>query len=56
LLSFQAKRERESGEEEMKERKQARILVIDHDESARNSLTAVLKENGYVADVAENGK
>jgi DNA-binding NtrC family response regulator len=40
----------------MKEAKQARILVIDDDESVRRSLEAVLKEDGYEVDVAENGK
>jgi DNA-binding NtrC family response regulator len=40
----------------MKEAKQARILVIDDDETVRRSLEAVLKEDGYEVDVAENGK
>ena len=40
----------------MKEREQARILVIDDDETVRKSLEAVLKEDGYEVDVAENGK
>lgn len=41
---------------EMKETERARILVIDDDKSVRKSHEAVLKENGYVVDVAENGK
>jgi len=40
----------------MKEFEQKRILVIDDDESVRKSLKAVLKEDGYEVDVAENGK
>jgi DNA-binding response OmpR family regulator len=40
----------------MKEAEQARILVIDDDETVRRSLEAVLKEDGYEVDVAENGK
>ena len=40
----------------MKEREQARILVIDDDATVRRSLEAVLKEDGYEVDVAENGK
>jgi DNA-binding NtrC family response regulator len=35
---------------------QARILVIDDDESVRKSLETVLKEEGYAVDVAENGR
>jgi DNA-binding NtrC family response regulator len=35
---------------------QARILVIDDDESVRKSLETVLKEEGYGVDVAENGR
>ena len=34
----------------------ARILVVDDDESIRTVLAAVLEENGYVVDTAENGK
>ena len=34
----------------------ARILVIDDDEGIRESLATVLKEEGYVVDVAENGQ
>jgi len=40
----------------MKEQEQARILVIDDDATVRKSHEAVLKENGYLVDVAENGK
>jgi DNA-binding NtrC family response regulator len=39
----------------MKKPEQARILVIDDDESVRKSLETVLKEEGYAVDVAENG-
>jgi len=35
---------------------QARILVIDDEESIRKSLAAVLEEKGYLVDTAENGK
>ena len=38
----------------MKER--ARILVVDDDESIRETFTAILEENGYVVDTAESGK
>ena len=34
----------------------ARILVIDDDESVRKVLVAALEDEGYVVDVAENGK
>jgi DNA-binding NtrC family response regulator len=40
----------------MKEQEQARILVIDDDYTVRKSHEAVLKENGYLVDVAENGR
>ncbi len=40
----------------MKELEQARILVIDDDATVRKSHEAMLKENGYLVDVAENGK
>jgi DNA-binding response OmpR family regulator len=40
----------------MKEPKQARILIVDDDPTVRGSHEAVLKENGYLVDVAENGK
>jgi len=39
----------------MKGTQQARILVIDDEESVRKSLVFVLKDEGYVVDVAENG-
>ncbi|HYC11753.1 MAG TPA: response regulator [Nitrososphaerales archaeon] len=34
----------------------ARILVIDDDESIRKVLTAALEDEGYLVDVAEDGK
>jgi DNA-binding NtrC family response regulator len=40
----------------MKEREQARILVIDDDSTVRESHETALKANGYEVDVAENGK
>jgi DNA-binding NtrC family response regulator len=33
-----------------------RILVIDDDESIRNSLAAILRDEGYEVDVASNGR
>lgn len=38
----------------MKER--ARILVVDDDESVRNTFAAILEEKGYIVDTAESGK
>jgi len=38
----------------MKER--ARILVVDDDESVRETFTAILEENGYIVDTAESGR
>jgi DNA-binding NtrC family response regulator len=35
--------------------KHARILVVDDDESIKNSLAAILKNEGYIVDVAESG-
>jgi DNA-binding NtrC family response regulator len=35
--------------------KQARILVVDDDESIKNSLAAILQNEGYIVDVAESG-
>jgi DNA-binding NtrC family response regulator len=32
-----------------------RILVVDDDENIRNSLAVILKDEGYVVDVAKNG-
>jgi DNA-binding NtrC family response regulator len=32
-----------------------RILVVDDDESIRNSLAVILEDEGYVVDVAKNG-
>jgi len=34
----------------------ARILVIDDDESIRKTISAILEEEGYIVDTAENGK
>jgi DNA-binding NtrC family response regulator len=34
----------------------ARILVVDDDESIRKTLVAILEEEGYHVDTAENGK
>jgi len=34
----------------------ARILVVDDDESIRKVLAAILEEKGYIVDTAENGK
>ena len=34
----------------------ARILVVDDDESIRKTLVAILEEEGYNVDTAENGK
>jgi len=38
------------------EREQARILIIDDEETVRKSLAAVLEDEGYLVDIAENGK
>ncbi len=46
----------QEGEEETAVSTQVRILVIDDDEGIRESLATVLKEEGYVVDVAENGQ
>ena len=35
---------------------QTRILVIDDDESIRNTLSMILEHAGYTVDTAENGK
>lgn len=34
----------------------ARILVVDDDESVRQTFAAILEEKGYIVDTAENGK
>jgi DNA-binding NtrC family response regulator len=36
--------------------KNARILIVDDDESIRKTLAAILEEEGYAIDTAENGK
>ena len=33
----------------------ARILVVDDDESIRNTMEAILKDEGYIVDLAANG-
>jgi len=33
-----------------------RILVVDDDESIRKTIAAILDEEGYIVDTAENGK
>ena len=40
----------------MKETEQTRILVIDDEQSIRDSLTDILEENGYLVDTAKKGK
>jgi DNA-binding NtrC family response regulator len=40
----------------MKGKQQARILVIDDEESVRKSLAFILEDEGYMVDVAENGQ
>ena len=40
----------------MTETKQARILIVDDDETIRKSITTVLEEKGYFAETAENGQ
>jgi len=34
----------------------ARILVVDDDESIRKTLSTILEDEGYIVDTAENGK
>ncbi len=34
----------------------SRILIIDDDETIRETLSMLLKEEGYIVDTAENGK
>jgi len=36
--------------------KNARILVVDDEESIRTTLTAILEDEGYIVDCAANGK
>ena len=40
----------------MTETKQARVLIVDDDETIRKSITTVLEEKGYLAETAENGR
>jgi len=40
----------------MKETENARILVVDDEEGIRKSLKAVLEEEGFRVDTAENGR
>lgn len=35
--------------------KPAKILVVDDDENIRKTLTAILKNEGYIVDAAQNG-
>ena len=34
----------------------ARILIVDDDESIRRTLAAILEDQGYIVDTAENGR
>jgi DNA-binding NtrC family response regulator len=36
--------------------KQPRILIVDDDESIRNTLTAILSDEGYIVDAAGTGR
>ena len=36
--------------------KHARILVVDDDESIRNTMKAILEDEGYIVDVAASGR
>jgi DNA-binding NtrC family response regulator len=40
----------------MRGREQARILIVDDDETIRKAITTVLKEKGYDVDTAECGQ
>ena len=33
-----------------------KILIVDDDESVRETFTTILEENGYIVDTAENGR
>jgi two-component system OmpR family response regulator len=37
-------------------RERIKILIVDDDESVRETFTAILEENGYIVDTAENGR
>jgi DNA-binding NtrC family response regulator len=36
--------------------KHSRILVVDDDESIRNTIKAILEDEGYIVDIASTGK
>ena len=36
--------------------KHARILVVDDDESIRNTVKAILEDEGYIVDLAATGR
>ena len=36
--------------------KHARILVVDDDENIRNTVKAILEDEGYIVDSAANGR
>jgi DNA-binding NtrC family response regulator len=40
----------------MKEQEQTRILIIDDDESVRETVSKALEKAGFVVDTAENGR
>ena len=35
--------------------KQARILIVDDDENIRNTMKAILEDEGYIVDLAASG-
>lgn len=53
---FHSSRPKKGGETETPNTEQARILVIDDEEIIRKSLAAILEEEGYLVDTAENGQ
>ena len=36
--------------------KKSRIIVVDDDESIRETMKAILEDEGYIVDLAESGK
>lgn len=36
--------------------KNARIIIVDDDENIRKTMKAILEDEGYIVDLAENGK